>query len=413
MAEKVILVGVKTRENEDKFEETMKELKNLTKTANGQVVYELTQNLQEIDRRTYVGKGKLEELTHLVEAHEADTVIFNHQLSPRQANNIESVLGVKVLDRVQLILDIFAMRAQSKEGKLQVELAQLNYVAQRLSGGSGIALSRQGGGIGSRGPGETKLESDRRHIRYRIGLIKKELAQVESHRIRRREKRKQSNIFQIGLIGYTNAGKSTILNVLTAADTYEENQLFATLDPLTKRWMLPQGMVVTLTDTVGFIQDLPTQLIEAFQSTLEESREVDLLLHVIDASAENRLQHEQTVQSLLKDLEMEHIPMLSVYNKADKLTSDFVATLYPFVLISAKSTTGKDLLTDSVRKRMMEVMLPYDFTLEANQGKELNALRKETILLIEEYSEEKNNYHVKGFAKEGAKWVLKPKDEER
>ncbi|SJZ75639.1 GTP-binding protein HflX [Pilibacter termitis] len=403
--EKAILVGVKTYANGENFESSMKELKNLTKTAEGEVVLELTQNLQEIDRKTVIGKGKLQELAELIEAHEANLVIFNHELSPRQANNIEEVLNVKVLDRVQLILDIFAMRARSREGKLQVELAQLQYVSQRLSGGSGLALSRQGGGIGARGAGESKLETDRRHIRTRITMIKKELKEIAAHRLRMRDKRRESNVFQIGLIGYTNAGKSTILNLLTSANTYEENQLFATLDPLTKKWMLPQGMIVTLTDTVGFIQDLPTQLVEAFQSTLEESKNVDLLLHVVDASNPYHIQHEETVLELLKELEMESLPILTVYNKSDKLTEEFTPTLFPNVLISSKSTVGKEALTDAVRKRMMEIMEPYDFSLFANQGKELHDLRVESILLIEEYREETNDYHVKGFAKTGSKWV--------
>jgi len=413
--ERVILVGVRTRDNEETFDESMKELKNLAKTAQGEVIFELTQNLADIDRRTYIGKGKLEELIELVEGNEADMVIFNHQLSPRQANNIQEAVGVKVIDRIQLILDIFAMRAQSKEGKLQVELAQLNYLAQRLSGGYGLVMSRQRGGIGTRGPGETKLESDRRHIRYRIGLIKKELVQVEAHRTRQREKRKGSKVFQIGLIGYTNAGKSTLLNVLTAAQTYEEDQLFATLDPLTKKWRFPQGMITTLTDTVGFIQDLPTQLIEAFQSTLEESREVDLLLHVVDASNSNREQHEKTVVGLLKDLKMEHIPMLTVYNKSDKITDHFVGSLYPNVLISAKAASCKELLTEAVKRRMMEIMTPYDIKLEAAQAKELYALRQETLVLLEEFDEENNIYHIKGFTKDNSIWAVwqkKEKDEE-
>ncbi|MDR0921985.1 MAG: GTPase HflX [Lactobacillales bacterium] len=401
--EKVILVGVKTDENERSFESSMKELANLTKTADGEVVFQLTQNRPQIDRRTVIGKGKLEELVQLVDAYEADLIVFNHELTPRQNSLLEESVGVRVIDRVQLILDIFALRARSREGKLQVELAQLNYLLPRLTG-QGISLSRQGGGIGARGPGETKLETDRRHIRYKISLIRKELKEVSAHRKRSREKRKTSDVFQIGLIGYTNAGKSTILNLLTSADTYEENQLFATLDPLTKKWQLPQGLMVTLTDTVGFIQDLPTQLVEAFHSTLEESQNMDLLLHVVDASAEDRLQHEQTVMDLLKDLDMEKTPVLTVYNKSDKVSSDFVPTLFPNTLISAKSTVGKEILTDAVRKKIMEIMVPYEFSVPASKGDVLNELRRTTILLTEEYREEENDYHVKGFAKEDSKW---------
>ena len=326
--EKVILVGVETEKNYQTFSASMEELANLTETANGEVVFVLTQKRPQVDRQTVIGKGKLEELIQLTDAYEADLVIFNHELTPRQNQLLSEALAVRVIDRVQLILDIFALRARSKEGKLQVELAQLDYLLPRLAG-QGKQLSRLGGGIGTRGPGETKLESDRRHIRNKILGIRRELKEVTAHRERSRQKRQNSELFQIGLIGYTNAGKSTILNMLTTAGTYSEDQLFATLDPLTKKWQLPQGMEVTLTDTVGFIQDLPTQLIEAFQSTLEESRTMDLLLHVVDASAPDRLQHERTVQTLMKELALENIPCLTVYNKRDQVDSkEFVPTLF-------------------------------------------------------------------------------------
>ncbi|GGC99287.1 GTPase HflX [Enterococcus wangshanyuanii] len=403
--EKVILVGVETEENYTRFEGSMQELKNLTKTAEGEVVFSLTQKRPKIDQKTVIGKGKIEELLQLVDAYEADLVIFNHELTPRQNQLIVEALGVKVIDRVQLILDIFAMRARSKEGKLQVELAQLNYLLPRLIG-QGKQLSRLGGGIGTRGPGETKLESDRRHIRNKITAIKRELKEVTAHRERSRQKRQSSDLFQIGLIGYTNAGKSTILNLLTTAGTYSEDQLFATLDPLTKKWQLPQGMIVTMTDTVGFIQDLPTQLIEAFQSTLEESRTMDLLLHVVDASAEDRLQHEQTVVELLNDLDLEQIPVLTVYNKSDQIDpNDFTPTLFPNVLISAKSTRGKEDLTRVVREKMMELLVPYEFDIRSDQGQQLSEVTRHTLLLSENFDEEKNVYHVKGFAKKASKWL--------
>lgn len=405
LAEKVILVGVETEANYKRFEGSMKELANLTKTAQGEVLFSLTQKRPRVDSQTLIGKGKVEELVQLVDAYEADIVIFNHELTPRQNQLIVEAVGVKVIDRVQLILDIFAMRARSKEGKLQVELAQLNYLLPRLVG-QGKQLSRLGGGIGTRGPGETKLESDRRHIRDKIIAIKRELKEVTAHRERSRQKRQSSDIFQIGLIGYTNAGKSTILNMLTTAGTYSEDQLFATLDPLTKKWQLPQGMIVTLTDTVGFIQDLPTQLIEAFQSTLEESRGMDLLLHVVDSSAEDRMQHEQTVVELLNDLDLKQIPVLTVYNKSDQIDeTDFVPTLFPNVLVSAKSTLGKTELTKAVREKMMELLFPYEFDIPSNKGQQLSEVKRHTLLLSETYEEEKNVYHVKGFAKKDAKWI--------
>ena len=404
MTEKVILVGVETEDNYPIFTDTMYELKSLTETAHGEVVFQLEQKRPQVDRQSVIGKGKLVELAQLVDAYEADLVIFNHELTPRQSQIISEAVGIAVIDRVQLILDIFALRARSREGKLQVELAQLNYLLPRLVG-QGKALSRLGGGIGTRGPGETKLETDRRHIRRKITLIKRELKEVAEHRERSRQKRQQSDLFQIGLIGYTNAGKSTILNLLTSADTYSQDQLFATLDPLTKRWQLPQGMVVTVTDTVGFMQQLPTQLIEAFQSTLEESRNMDLLLHVVDASASDRLNQERTVIKLMEDLGMAQIPVLIVYTKADRLdANEFVPTLFPNVLINAKSTQGKEALTKAVRRTLMEKLAPYERLVPADQGQILSELKRQTLLLTEDYQEAENAYLVKGFAKKESKW---------
>lgn len=402
--ERVILVGVETEETRRNFGESMLELKGLTKTARGEVCFSLLQKRPQVDRQTIIGKGKLQELRQLVEAHEADLVIFNHELTPRQGSLIQEEVGVPVIDRVQLILDIFAMRARSKEGKLQVELAQLDYLLPRLTG-QGKNLSRLGGGIGTRGPGETKLETDRRHIRTRITNIKRELKEVAAHRERTRQKRQ--GVFQIGLIGYTNAGKSTILNILTSANTYEKDELFATLDPLTKRWRLTEGFEVTVTDTVGFIQDLPTQLIDAFHSTLEESRNMDLLLHVVDVSSEDRPQQEQTVVALMKELAFDQIPLLTVYNKADRIVANqFVPTMFPNVLISAKSSRGKQELTEAIKLRLMEILTPYSVTVLQTAGQELSRLKRETLLLREDYLEEQEAYRVKGFAPANS-WVLR------
>ncbi|MFC4709802.1 GTPase HflX [Enterococcus eurekensis] len=399
MQERVILVGVETEINYQYFEESMLELKNLTKTAKGEVVFSLSQKRPQIDRKTVVGKGKIEELKQLIELHEAQLVIFNHELTPRQSQIIGDELGIAVIDRVQLILDIFAMRARSKEGKLQVELAQLEYLLPRLMG-QGKMLSRLGGGIGTRGPGETKLETDRRHIRNKVTIIKRELKEVEAHRNRTRQKRQDNEVFQIGLIGYTNAGKSTILNILTQAQTFEEDQLFATLDPLTKKWRLPEGLEVTLTDTVGFIQDLPTQLIDAFHSTLEESKGMDLLLHVVDASSENRQQHEETVTKLMEELDLGAIPVLTIYNKSDKIANPllFVPTLFPSVLISAKTTRGKEQLSQAIKLKIMEILQPYTLNLGPDEGKLLNQLQRETLLLSSEFNEDEQVYFLKGFA---------------
>lgn len=401
--EKVILVGAETETNYQFFDESMKELGNLTETANGEVVGMLTQKRQTVDRKTILGKGKLEELKALVASKEANTVIFNHKLTARQTTVIEEVIDAKVIDRVQLILDIFAARATSKEGQLQVELAQLSYMLPRLSG-QGVDLSRLGAGIGSKGPGETKLETDRRHIRSKMTAIKHELKDLEKHREVSRQKRKEADILQIGLIGYTNAGKSTILNLLTDAKTYSEDKLFATLDPLTKKWELPTGMQTTLTDTVGFIQDLPTQLIEAFKSTLEESKNMDILLHVVDATSENRDQQEKTVMKLVKDLEMEDIPMLTVYNKADLLTEPFVPTLFPNCLISANKPSDKEVLTRDIVTFLEETLTKYNLYYSPSDMQYFNQLKEHTLLLSYDYNEETNQYHMVGYAKNIQKW---------
>lgn len=403
--EKVIIVGVETEQNQRYFTESMAELSKLTNTSSGEVVFTLTQKRPQVDRQTIIGKGKLQELIQQADAHEADLIIFNHEMTPRQSQLVSEAVGIPIIDRVQLILDIFAMRARSKEGKLQVELAQLEYLLPRLAG-QGKSLSRLGGGIGTRGPGETKLETDRRHIRNKILGVKRELKAVEAHRARNRQKRQSSEIFQIGLIGYTNAGKSTILNLLTQADTYSKDQLFATLDPLTKKWRFAEGFEITVTDTVGFIQDLPTQLIDAFHSTLEESQSMDLLLHVVDASSPDRILQEQTVLQLMAELKMEEMPVLTVYNKADQIEPAlFTPSLFPNVLISAQSADGKEKLVQAIKQQLLELMVPYTLFVPSQDGQTLSALRRQTLVLKEHFVEEKNGYEVKGFAKSTSKWL--------
>ncbi|MDB1651865.1 GTPase HflX [Enterococcus durans] len=403
--EKVIIVGVETEENQRYFEESMTELSKLTMTASGKVVFTLTQKRPRVDRQTIIGKGKLQELIQQADAYEADLIIFNHEMTPRQSQLVGEAVGLPVIDRVQLILDIFAMRARSKEGKLQVELAQLEYLLPRLAG-QGKSMSRLGGGIGTRGPGETKLETDRRHIRNKILGVKRELKAVEAHRERSRQKRQTSEVFQIGLIGYTNAGKSTILNLLTQADTYSKDQLFATLDPLTKKWRFAEGFEITVTDTVGFIQDLPTQLIDAFHSTLEESQNMDLLLHVVDASSPDRTLQEQTVLQLMEELKMNEMPVLTVYNKADQIDPTlFTPTLFPNVLISAQSVEGKDQLIAGIKRQLMELLEPYTLLVASDEGQKLSTLRRQTLVLSEHFIETQNSYEVRGFAKKTSKWL--------
>ena len=395
--EKAILVGCQTKEGDLPFHYSMDELASLTKTANGEVLTTLTQKRERVSPATYIGKGKVEELKTLVDEMEAKLVIFNDELSPSQVRNIAREVDARILDRTQLILDIFAQRARSKEGKLQVELAQLQYLLPRLSG-QGTQLSRLGAGIGTRGPGETKLEADRRHIRDRIHDIKSQLSVVVQHRERYRERRKKNHVFQVAIVGYTNAGKSTLFNRLTEATSYEENQLFATLDPMTKKCILPSGFTVLITDTVGFIQDLPTSLIAAFRSTLEEVKEADLLLHVVDTSNPDYFQHEQTVNQLLEELETSHIQQLTVYNKKDIQHPDFVpSTKNDSIQISTLVDNDREQLKQLMETKVIGVMKDYHVDVPSTEGKLLSQLKNETILRELAFHEEKQLYVCKGY----------------
>lgn len=399
--ERVILIGVELQGMEN-FSMSMEELASLAKTAGAQVVSSYTQKREKYDSKTFVGAGKLEEIKHMVEADEISTVIVNNRLTPRQNINLEEILGVKVIDRMQLILDIFAMRARSHEGKLQVHLAQLKYLLPRLVG-QGIMLSRQAGGIGSRGPGESQLELNRRSVRNQIHDIERQLKIVEKNRTTVREKRLDASVFKIGLIGYTNAGKSTIMNVLTNKNQYEADELFATLDATTKSVNLTGRLNVTLTDTVGFIQDLPTELVSSFKSTLEESKNVDLLVHVIDASDPNHEEHEKTVLAIMKDLDMLDIPRLTLYNKADKV-SDFTPTQTPYVLLSAKEENSRAILQEALLNKMRELFAPFWIKVSPSKAYKLHELESLAIIDKREYLEE--NETVSGYIAEKNKWRL-------
>ncbi|MDQ0228247.1 GTPase HflX [Metabacillus niabensis] len=399
LKEKVILVGCQLQTMSDQhFQYSMEELASLTKTANGEVVVSLMQKRERPHPATYIGKGKVNELLSLVEEINPDVVIFNDELSPSQLRNISSALDVKIIDRTQLILDIFAGRAKSKEGKLQVELAQLQYLLPRLTG-QGIALSRQGGGIGTRGPGETQLETDRRHIRNRIHEIKQQLSTVVRHRNRYRERRKKNQAFQIALVGYTNAGKSTIFNRLTTAGSYEEDLLFATLDPMTRKVLLPSNYQALLTDTVGFIQDLPTTLVAAFRSTLEEVKEANLILHIVDSSNEDYENHEKTVYDLLKQLDVKEIPIVTVYNKRDRTPGSFVPSPNEdYIEISAFSNDDLHLLLEHVEKVMKEAMEPYSIKVPAREGSFISRLKSETLIEKLQFNEDDETYEIDGYA---------------
>lgn len=399
--ERVILIGVELQGIEN-FSMSMEELASLAKTAGAQVVSSYTQKREKYDSKTFVGAGKLEEIKRMVEADEISTVIVNNRLTPRQNINLEEILGVKVIDRMQLILDIFAMRARSHEGKLQVHLAQLKYLLPRLVG-QGIMLSRQAGGIGSRGPGESQLELNRRSVRNQIHDIERQLKIVEKNRATVREKRLDSSVFKIGLIGYTNAGKSTIMNVLTNKNQYEADELFATLDATTKSVNLIGRLNVTLTDTVGFIQDLPTELVSSFKSTLEESKNVDLLVHVIDASDPNHEEHEKTVLAIMKDLDMLDIPHLTLYNKADK-AENFTPTLTPYVLISAKKENSRAVLQEALLNKMRELFVPFWIKVSPSKAYKLHELESLSIIDKREYLEESET--LSGYIAEKNKWRL-------
>ncbi|WP_328800054.1 GTPase HflX [Paenibacillus sp. LX16] len=324
MQDKAVLVSLITDEVKRSginTEYSLDELVKLAETAGVEVLSVLTQNKEAKDSKWFIGKGKVEELRAVAEELGANTAIFDQELSGAQVRNLEESLDLKIIDRTQLILDIFAQRAKTREGIIQVELAQLSYLLPRLSG-HGKNLSRLGGGIGTRGPGESKLETDRRHIRDRISDLKRQLEEVTRHRYLHRERRQKSGIVQVALVGYTNAGKSTLLKQLTAADVYIENQLFATLDPTSRTMELPSGKEVILTDTVGFIQNLPHDLVASFRATLEEANEAHLILHVVDASSDMRDEQMKVVETILQQLGAADKPQIVLFNKKDACTSE-------------------------------------------------------------------------------------------
>ncbi|WP_157049731.1 GTPase HflX [Thalassobacillus sp. C254] len=402
MDEKIIIVGCRLQdEDEERFQSSLDELASLVKTADGIVAASLTQTRHKLESSTYIGKGKVEELSQLVEEIEADIVVFNDELTGSQIRNLSRMVEAFVIDRTQLILDIFAKRAQTKEGKIQVELAQLSYLLPRLTG-QGAALSRLGGGIGTRGPGETKLETDRRHIQKRMDDLKKQLAQISSQRTSYRKQRKRNSVIQFSLVGYTNAGKSTLLNKLTNSQAFEEDLLFATLDPLTRQMKLPSGYNVLLSDTVGFIQDLPTTLVAAFRSTLEEVKEADVLLHVVDSSDASASSQMETVDKLLQELEVSHLPVLTVFNKKDQRNKEI--PLPPAdsssILISAFEDLDIEKLKGKMEEVLKEAMVFYHVKVPLKNGKLVSSLKKDTLVSEETLSEEEEMFYVKGYVKE-------------
>lgn len=339
----------------DMVQYSLDELIRLADSAGVEVLHSVVQAKDSIDSKWFIGKGKAEEVRDLAVELGANTAIFDQELSGAQVRNLEHALDLKIIDRTQLILDIFAQRAKTSEGSLQVELAQLSYLLPRLSG-HGVNLSRLGGGIGTRGPGETKLEMDRRHIRNRIHELRHSLQEVKRHRELHRERRKKTGVFQVALVGYTNAGKSTLLNRMTTADVYAENQLFATLDPTSRALRLPNGQEIVLTDTVGFIQNLPHDLVAAFRATLEEVNEADLILHVVDSASDMKERQMTVVDEVLLELGAQGKPRITVFNKIDKVaegSNELLTAEGDSLKVSAFSDADLEMLKLAIQERLM------------------------------------------------------------
>lgn len=416
--EKTILVGVEWGRNSNVWtpEDSLEELKQLADTAGAMVINKFIQKRSKPDPAFFIGKGKVQELALYAQQEGVDLCVFDEELSPAQQRNIEHVLGIRVIDRAALILDIFAQRARTNEGKLQVELAQLQYNLPRIMG-KGLSLSRLGGGIGTRGPGETKLEVDRRRIRDRIAFIKESIEKVKGVRTMHRANRIKNQVPSISLIGYTNAGKSTLLNTLTKSDIYAKDQLFATLDPTTRQLLLPDKQEAILTDTVGFIQRLPHQLVAAFRSTLEETMEADLLLHVIDVSHQLYKEQSDAVYKVLEQIGADDKRIITVFNKIDKAENsiefekELLAENKDSICISARTGYGLDgllkLIVDNLQIQSKEVSLLIPFS-DSNQVAKVHDLgtvlnqtyveegTKITVRLTSEYQELFAKYMIQG-----------------
>ncbi len=394
--EKVILVGVSV-EDADDTEKSLDELEELAKTAGAVTVGRVIQNREMIHPGTYVGKGKIDEIKELLWETEATGIICDDELSPVQLGNLQDALDTKVMDRTLIILDIFAARASTNEGKIQVELAQLKYRQSRLTG-LGKSLSRLGGGIGTRGPGEKKLEMDRRLIKGRIAQLNRELKEVKRHREVTREQRNRTRIPVVAIVGYTNAGKSTLLNKLTGASVLSEDKLFATLDPTTRGLKLPSKQEVLFTDTVGFIRKLPHHLIEAFKSTLEEAKYADIILHVVDTSNPQMDEQMYIVYETLRNLGVEDKTIITAFNKQDKegaetILRDFKADYV--VRISAKTGFGFEELLGTIEKILRERKIEIERVYEYQEAGKIQLIRKYGELLAEEYRED--GIYVRAF----------------
>ena len=391
--EKAIIAGIEYgggKSSEWSLEESLAELGRLAETAGALVVASYSQKKDKPDAAFFFGKGKVDEIGMAVQDLEADMLIVDEEITPSQQHNLERMLGLKVLDRTALILDIFAQRARSQAGKLQVSLAQLKYQLPRL-GGQGLVLSRLGGGIGTRGPGETKLEVDRRRIYGRIHDIEEELKKLSSHRRLHRSRRKEANIPLVALVGYTNAGKSTLLNALTGSDVFAEDKLFATLDPTTRHKILPDGQEILLTDTVGFIQKLPHSLVSAFHATLEEVTEADLLLHVVDCSNESAELQIGSVTEVLRELGAVEKPTLFVFNKCDNLDNEHLRSKLSRdregVFVSARSGENLESLLERISEAVRQDKLFMRLQIPFSDGAAVALLHEVAVIQKTEYNE--------------------------
>ncbi len=379
-----VLVGLDTGDYD--AEVSIDELEELAKTAGSKVLAKIIQKKEKPDPATYIGSGRLREIRDFCRDNEADLIIFDCELSPSQQRNVENFTDVRVIDRTTLILDIFAARARSKEGRIQVELAQLKYSLPRL-GGKGTELSRLGGGIGTRGPGETKLESDRRHIRRRIEALSAELKEIEKRRIRMRNRREKTGIESVAIVGYTNAGKSTLMNTLTNAGVLAQDKLFATLDPTARALTLPDGRQVMLIDTVGLVRRLPHELVEAFKSTLEEAAAAHVILNVCDASSPECSEHLEVTQKLLKELGCESTPVISVMNKCDLVDNIYdMPTIGKTVMISALQGKGLDRLLKEIEKALPKTRSRAKVLIPFSSGAHAGRIRTEGVVISEEYT---------------------------
>lgn len=384
--EKVILLAV-AAEDIHEAEESLDELEELVKTAGAEVTAKVIQIREAPHPGTYVGKGKIEEVSALLYGTDATGIVCDDELSPAQIGNLERALDTKVMDRTLIILDIFAKRAFTREGKIQVELAQLKYRASKLTG-QGTTLSRLGGGIGTRGPGEKKLEMDRRLIRTRISHLKAELRNVVKHREVQRKQRQRNHIPVVCIVGYTNAGKSTLLNYFTDAGVFEEDQLFATLDPTTKSVELGKGQTILMTDTVGFIRKLPHHLVDAFKSTLEEAKYSDLILHVVDASNPQREKQMEAVYETLEQLGANESTVITAFNKMDLLESEEILkdpAAEAVVKISGKTGQGTEILLDVIEQILQKQKLYLEKIYKYEEAGKIQIIRNYGQLLKEEY----------------------------